>query len=108
MPRKARLDAPGTLHHVIARGIERRKIFLAQADCEEFVARLEKAITRGKAQLLAWASHFEPPHLTILVHGELQAALTLERLLEEKLRFNVVVAEPDEIFELDGRRDRGS
>jgi hypothetical protein len=24
MPRKARLDAPGTLHHVIIRGIERR------------------------------------------------------------------------------------
>ena len=23
MPRLARLDAPGTLHHVIARGIER-------------------------------------------------------------------------------------
>ena len=26
MPRIARLDAPGTLHHVIIRGIERRKI----------------------------------------------------------------------------------
>ena len=26
MPRKARLDAPGTLHHVIIRGIERRDI----------------------------------------------------------------------------------
>lgn len=27
MPRKARLDAPGTLHHVIGRGIEGTKIF---------------------------------------------------------------------------------
>lgn len=26
MPRHARLDSPGTLHHVIVRGIERRKI----------------------------------------------------------------------------------
>jgi len=26
MPRRAKLDAPGTLHHVIVRGIERRKI----------------------------------------------------------------------------------
>lgn len=26
MPRRARLDAPGTLHHVIVRGIERREI----------------------------------------------------------------------------------
>jgi len=27
MPRKARIDAPGALHHIIIRGIERRKIF---------------------------------------------------------------------------------
>jgi len=27
MPRLARLDAPGALHHIIIRGIERRKIF---------------------------------------------------------------------------------
>ena len=27
MPRLARLDAPGVLHHVIIRGIERRDIF---------------------------------------------------------------------------------
>ncbi len=27
MPRQARLDAPGVLQHVMARGIERRKIF---------------------------------------------------------------------------------
>ncbi|MEA2022373.1 MAG: hypothetical protein U9N08_07860 [Candidatus Caldatribacteriota bacterium] len=28
MPRQARLDAPGVLQHVMARGIERRKIEL--------------------------------------------------------------------------------
>jgi putative transposase len=27
MPRQSRIDAPGALHHVIARGIGRRKIF---------------------------------------------------------------------------------
>ena len=27
MPRKTRLDAPGTLHHVIIRGIERRQYY---------------------------------------------------------------------------------
>jgi hypothetical protein len=27
MPLKARIDAPGALHHVIIRGIEKRKIF---------------------------------------------------------------------------------
>ncbi len=28
IPRLARLDAPGILHHVIGRGIERKEIFL--------------------------------------------------------------------------------
>ena len=27
MPRKARIDAPGALHHIIIRGIERKAIF---------------------------------------------------------------------------------
>jgi len=31
MPRKARLDAPGALHHIIFRGIERREIFQSLA-----------------------------------------------------------------------------
>jgi hypothetical protein len=34
MPMQARLDAPGTLHHVIVRGIEKRRIvdYLADRD----------------------------------------------------------------------------
>ncbi|MFC1817074.1 helix-turn-helix domain-containing protein [Thermodesulfobacteriota bacterium] len=37
MPRHARLDAPGTLHHIIVRGIERRQKVLAAIGktCEE-------------------------------------------------------------------------
>ena len=35
MPRTARLDAPGVLHHVMIRGIERRKIFRNNNDREE-------------------------------------------------------------------------
>jgi len=41
MPRTARLDAPGVLHHVIIRGIERRKIFRNNKDREDFIERLE-------------------------------------------------------------------
>ena len=29
LPRKARIDPPGVLHHIIVSGIERRKIFYA-------------------------------------------------------------------------------
>ena len=40
MPRQPRLDAPGALHHVMVRGIERRAIFRDDADRADFVARL--------------------------------------------------------------------
>ena len=39
MPRRARLDAPGTLHHVIVRGIERRNIVDDDRDRRNFVSR---------------------------------------------------------------------
>jgi len=37
MPRKARIDAPGALHHIIVRGIERRKIFIDDSDRNNFL-----------------------------------------------------------------------
>ena len=40
MPRLARLDAPGVLHHVMGRRIERRKIFLSEIDRNDFINRL--------------------------------------------------------------------
>ncbi len=41
MPRTARIDAPGVLHHVMIRGIERRNIFHDNNDREDFIERLE-------------------------------------------------------------------
>ena len=40
MPRGPRLDAPGTLLHVIVRGIERRKLVDNDKDRENFVTRM--------------------------------------------------------------------
>jgi len=37
MPRQPRLDAPGTLHHVMGRGIETSKIFISKKDREDFI-----------------------------------------------------------------------
>jgi hypothetical protein len=39
MPRLARLDAPGVLHHVMGRGIERGKMFLNNKDKKGFIKR---------------------------------------------------------------------
>ena len=40
MPRQARLDAPGTLHHVIILGIERKEIVKDDHDRQNFVCRM--------------------------------------------------------------------
>jgi len=37
MPPVVRIDASGALHHIICRGIERRKIFRVDVDCAEFI-----------------------------------------------------------------------
>jgi putative transposase len=47
MPRVARLDAPGILHHVIGRGIERKKIFINDTDRNDFIDRLAAIVEEG-------------------------------------------------------------
>ena len=48
MPRKARIDAPGALHHIIVRGIERRRIFSNDQDRDNFIERLGDIVTETK------------------------------------------------------------
>jgi hypothetical protein len=55
MPRLARLDAPGVLHHVMGRGIERKEIFLSSLDRNDFIARLAKLAQDGAWAVYAWA-----------------------------------------------------
>ena len=47
MPRQPRLDAPGTLHHVIIRGIEKRPIVADAEDRQQFVSRLGQLTLGG-------------------------------------------------------------
>ncbi len=65
MPRQARLDAPGVLHHVMVRGIERRRIFQDDADRADFCARLARVVTGTGLRVLAWA--LLPNHGHLLV-----------------------------------------
>ena len=41
MPRQPRLDTPGSLHHVMGRGIDGLEIFNSKKDCEDFLGRLQ-------------------------------------------------------------------
>jgi len=80
MPRQPRLDAPGTLHHVIGRGIEGSKIFRTRGDREDFVSRLAK-LCDGKAwSVYAWA--LLDTHFHLLVRsGRQSLSHSMRRLL---------------------------
>ena len=55
MPRLARLDAPGVLHHVIIRGIERRDIFQDNKDRDNLLSRLGDLLPETGTSCYAWA-----------------------------------------------------
>lgn len=65
MPRSARLEALGVLHHVMARGIERRRIFRDDVDRGDFVARLSSHCRNGDVAVFAWS--LMPNHAHILL-----------------------------------------
>jgi hypothetical protein len=46
MTRKSRIDAAGALHHIIARGIDRSKIFQDPTDKRNFLKRLAEILKR--------------------------------------------------------------
>ena len=80
MPRKSRIDAPGALHHIIVRGIERRKIFLDDTDRNNFLDRIEGIITETKTACYAWA--LIPNHFHLLLRtGQVSIATIMRRLL---------------------------
>jgi REP element-mobilizing transposase RayT len=74
------LDAPGTLHHVIGRGIEGTKIFRKPGDRQDFLSRLGELGEEGAWQVYAWAlldNHF---HLLVRSGGQ-SLAQSMRRLL---------------------------
>ena len=65
MPRQARLDAPGTLHHVIIRGIEKRRIFDDDEDKQGFLSRLDGLVTETGTRIYAWSLMTNHAHLLL-------------------------------------------
>ena len=65
MPRQARLDIPGTLHHVIIRGIERRKIVDDRKDRDRFVLRLGQLASETGTTIYAWSLLTNHAHILL-------------------------------------------
>jgi REP element-mobilizing transposase RayT len=79
MPRKARIDAPGALHHIIIRGIEKRQIFRDDKDRDQFVERLSDVIIETDTPCYAWA--LIPNHVHLLLKTGLTPIATIMRRL---------------------------
>ena len=54
MPRQARLDVPGALHHIMVRGINKAAIFSNDEDKARFLERLGQNVTDGNCSVYAW------------------------------------------------------
>jgi len=79
MPRRSRIDAPGALHHIIARGIERGEIFKDDADRRNFIDRLAGIIKETDTLCYGWA--LIPNHFHLLLKTGLTPISTVMRRL---------------------------
>ncbi|MBW1981574.1 MAG: transposase [Deltaproteobacteria bacterium] len=80
MPRQARIDAPGALHHIIIRGIERNKIFHDNKDRNDFLARMGDILKETSTGCFGWA--LIPNHVHLLLRtGTVPIATVMRRLL---------------------------
>lgn len=80
MPRGARLDAPGTLHHVIIRGIEKGNIVRDDEDRKEFLRRMGELALGTGTSIYAFALMTNHAHL-LLKSGEQGLSSYMRRLL---------------------------
>ena len=55
IPRKARIEPSGALQHITVRGIERKEIFLDDADRDAFLQILGQVLVETHKDCFAWA-----------------------------------------------------
>ena len=80
MPRLARLDAPGILHHIIIRGIERQDIFRNNKDRDDFIERLSIILPETKTSCYAWVLMSNHAHF-LFRSGKAGISTIMRRLL---------------------------
>lgn len=80
MSRQARLDAPGTLHHVIIRGIEKRRIVDDGVDQDAFIERMGKTALETGVTIYAWSLLSNHAHI-LLKSGQAGLSHYMRRFL---------------------------
>jgi len=56
MPKKARIDAPGALHHIIVRGINRRMIFFGLTFKELLTGGKQRKMVQARSVICYWGT----------------------------------------------------
>jgi metallo-beta-lactamase family protein len=94
-------QAQGTLGRRLLEGDKRVRIFGEEIAVKAHIHEISGFSAHAdREQLLAWASHFVAPRLTLLTHGEPGPAFSLKKALEERFSFRVEVPELLETFPL--------
>jgi metallo-beta-lactamase family protein len=95
-------QAQGSLGRRLLEGAKEVRVFGEEIAVKAHIQELTGLSAHAdQAQLLEWASHFKAPRLTMVIHGEPNAASTFSALLEEKLHFKTDVPDLNEIFKLE-------
>lgn len=88
MPRQSRIDYPGSLHHIIVRGVGGEPIFIDDVDRADFVSHLCEILSVSETHCYAWSlipNHF---HL-LLATGIIPVSKVMQSLLTGyAIRFN--------------------
>lgn len=80
MPRQARIDVQGQVYHIMARGIERRKIFLDDEDYTDFRERMAVWLNKTGSRCMAWC--LMPNHFHFLLRrGERPISELMHRVM---------------------------
>ena len=88
MPSQSRIDTRGALHHIIARGIERRDIFEDDQDRCDFLKNPGLILEQTETACFAWSLMSNPFHL-LLGTGAVPVATVMRRLLTgHAIRYN--------------------
>ncbi len=80
MPRQARLDAPGALHHIMVRGINKSVIFEDDQDKTRFLERLGLNVIKGKCSVYAWVLMDNHAHI-LFKSGRQGISVVMRKLL---------------------------
>ena len=80
MPRQARLDIPGALHHIMVRGIDKSNIFRDDEDKIRFLERLGQNVAEGKCSVYAWVLMDNHVHI-LFKSGKAGISTVMRKLL---------------------------